>query len=600
MHYKYLLCLLYLSFAVSSNLSLTNKNFSRVVSVSTQQSTQPISPASLRSPEALCGKGRYLFFLGSKPVGSETFEVKCMPGGGYSGTGHTKLEVPGTQNDLLTSFDFDRELNPIKSTVKGKGGGSDIDQSVIFTNQTATITNNGKQDQIPFTKGSGILPRNVFYVLPFIAAHYDTSAQSKESEQYEVAIFPSSSFAIKRGKRISAPRPTDSLLPIPQATYFDRYDVTVASENLVLWVNEKGRIVMISSPTQTFLAVREEYLAYARGLQTISTAALRRSYDTRYAAAPEAPFTSEEIVVEINDFKLAGTLLLPKSGARPFPVVITITGSGQQTRDEPLPIPGLEEYKPFRQIAEKIASEGIAVLRVDDRGAGASTGGETLSMATTSSFANDVRAEIAFLRKRPEIDPSRIALIGHSEGGSIALMVAATDPRISAIVLMATTAKRGSEVLAYQNKEVIEVEPGITVEEKARKLDEVNNMLNILTSGGDTSKIPLAMRSPWIKEFVNYDPLPTIRQVKQPILIFQGSLDHQITSEQAPLLAETARTAGNKDVELHLFPDLNHLFLKAKTGTFSEYQHLETSTVPDDVLNLMVEWLKKRLVKAGV
>ncbi|HYJ45014.1 MAG TPA: alpha/beta hydrolase, partial [Pyrinomonadaceae bacterium] len=126
-----------------------------------------------------------------------------------------------------------------------------------------------------------------------------------------------------------------------------------------------------------------------------------------YSAPAGAPFTAEEVTVSAKDFKLAGTLLLPKSGARPFPAVITITGSGQQTRDEPIPIPGLEKYRPMRQIAEALASRGIAVLRVDDRGTGKSGGRETLLKATTSSFADDVRAEVAYLRSRPEIDPAR-------------------------------------------------------------------------------------------------------------------------------------------------------------------------------------------------
>src|SRR5437588_11644111 len=146
-----------------------------------------------------------------------------------------------------------------------------------------------------------------------------------------------------------------------------------------------------------------------------------------YSAPPNAPFTAEEVTVNAKGFTLAGTLLLPKNGARPFPAVITITGSGQQTRDEPIPLPGLEKYKPFRQVTETLASRGIAVLRVDDRGVGGSGGRDVLMTATTSDFADDTRAEVAYLRSRPEIDPQRIALIGHSEGGIIAPMVAASD-----------------------------------------------------------------------------------------------------------------------------------------------------------------------------
>src|SRR5262245_58416932 len=134
-----------------------------------------------------------------------------------------------------------------------------------------------------------------------------------------------------------------------------------------------------------------------------------------YSAPPNAPFTAEEVTIQAKGYTLAGTLLLPKSAKRPLPAVITITGSGIQTRDEPLPIPGLEKYRPMRQIAETLASRGIAVLRVDDRGSGGSGGRETLATATTSSFADDTRAEVAYLRSRSEIDPKRIALAGHSE-----------------------------------------------------------------------------------------------------------------------------------------------------------------------------------------
>src|SRR5204862_7529759 len=114
-----------------------------------------------------------------------------------------------------------------------------------------------------------------------------------------------------------------------------------------------------------------------------------------------------------------------KNARRPLPAVLTITGSGQTSRDEPFPFPNLERFRPMRQIAEALASRGIAVLRVDDRGAGSSGGRDTLMTATSSSFADDVRAEVAYLRDRADIDPKGLALVGHSEGGMIAPMVAA-------------------------------------------------------------------------------------------------------------------------------------------------------------------------------
>ncbi|HEX8844897.1 MAG TPA: alpha/beta fold hydrolase [Pyrinomonadaceae bacterium] len=325
-----------------------------------------------------------------------------------------------------------------------------------------------------------------------------------------------------------------------------------------------------------------------------------KSEGAEYSAPADAPFTAEEVTVNAKGFTLAGTLLLPKSGARPFPAVITITGSGQQTRDEPLPLPGLEKYGLMRQVAETLASRGIAVLRVDDRGVGKSTGAETLPLATTSSFADDVRAEVAYLRSRPEIDPKRIALVGHSEGGIIAPMVAAADAEIAAIVLMAGSGKRGDQISIDQLNDALEREKTMSEEEKNKQRAQQQEIIRAVQSGGDLSKYPAEVSLPWIKEFWTYDPLPTIGKVRQPILILQGALDRQVTAEQAQMLEKAARDGGNKDVTVRVFQNLNHLFLPAKTGGFDEYSKLETSTVGEDVLKTLGDWLEGKLRQSKI
>jgi dienelactone hydrolase len=314
-----------------------------------------------------------------------------------------------------------------------------------------------------------------------------------------------------------------------------------------------------------------------------------------YSAPPNAPFTAEEVTVTLKGYSLAGTLLLPKNGKRPFPAAITITGSGQQTRDEPIPFPGLEKYRPMRQIAEVLAARGIAVLRVDDRGVGGSGGRDTLMTATTSSFADDVREEIAYLRSRREIDPKRIALVGHSEGGIIAPMIAATDPQLAAIVLMAGGGKRGDQISMEQLNDVLDRTPGVTPEVKRQKLAEEQEIIHAVQTGVDLSKYPAQVRLPWVKEFWTYDPLATIRKVHQPILILQGGVDRQITADQAALLEQSAHEGGNKDVTVHVFPNLNHLFLSATTGAVSEYSTLKTTDIADDVLKILGDWLVVKL-----
>ena len=330
------------------------------------------------------------------------------------------------------------------------------------------------------------------------------------------------------------------------------------------------------------------------GLQIVAAAQVNTAA-IDYSAPPNAPFTAEEVTVNAKGYTLAGTLLIPKQGKRPFPAVITITGSGQQTRDEPIPFPNLGAYRPMRQIAESLAARGIAVLRVDDRGVGNSGGRDTLMTATTSSFADDTRTEVAYLRSRPEIDPKRIALVGHSEGGIIAPMLASTDPQIATIVLMAGSGKRGDQISMDQYTDVLDKTPGMTPEIRAQKLAEEQEIIKAVQTGADLSKYPAQVKLPWIKEFWTYDPLPAMRKVRTPVLILQGGLDHQITPEQASMLETAAREGGNKDVTKVVFPTLNHLFLPATTGSLNEYTSLTVTAIPDEVLKALGDWLVVKL-----
>jgi len=281
--------------------------------------------------------------------------------------------------------------------------------------------------------------------------------------------------------------------------------------------------------------------------------------------------------------------LLPKSGKRPFTAVVMITGSGLQTRDSRIPMPGLEQYAPFRQIAERLASNEVAVLRVDDRGIGGSTGRETLENATTTSLAEDTRAQLAWLRARADIDGARIIVVGHSEGATIASMVGASDPRLFAVVMMAGPGKRGGDIAIEQQEDMLRSDTTMTEAMKASLRQQQKDAVKTVLAGGD---LPGQKFPAWGREYFAYDPLPTIRKVKQPLLILQGERDRQIDQSHATLLLDAARSAGNSRVTMKIFPTLNHLFLPSKTGSVSEYSHLETNAVPGDVLDTLVSWIK--------
>ncbi|HWO02042.1 MAG TPA: alpha/beta fold hydrolase [Blastocatellia bacterium] len=544
-----------------------------------------LPPATPLLSPSICGKSNLLFMLGEQPAGNEALEVKCKPNGGYSAVAHTELKVPGSSTDLNTTVDLDRTGAPTSSVATGTIAGTAFEQSVLIKDGTATVTTNGKNSQLPFKEGSALLGGNIFFMFQFAIARYDAARGGAQ----EIAIFPNGSITVERVAR-------DALAPAtqPGVLTFDRYDVTAGGIGLVVWFDGRGRLGALVVPVQNFGALREDYGELGAAFKG-ALAARMKAVEPDYSAPPGATFAAEEITVQTRGFTLSGTLLLPKAGKRPFPAVITITGSGQQTRDERLPLPGLEKYRPFGQIAEALASRGVAVLRVDDRGVGKSTGLQTLSSATMADFADDVRAQVEYLRSRREIDPKRIALAGHSEGGVIAPMVAAADPQIAAIVLMAGTAKRGDVVLEYQINYQLDANTSLSAEEKAKQRAEQLGEIRNVVQGGDTSKLPEIMRSAWMRYFLTYDPLPAIARVRQPILVLQGELDRQVTADQAQMLEQAARAAGNKDVTVRVYPGLNHLFLPAKTGAPSEYTSLSTTSVSADLLKQLSDWIVERL-----
>jgi hypothetical protein len=383
-----------------------------------------------------------------------------------------------------------------------------------------------------------------------------------------------------------------------ESATFTRFSMRVGGQEMVLWRDTSGRLAIIAVPTQRFTAARPESAKWINALfASLSGAKPAQPSPTTppasgidYSAPAGAVFTAEEVTIPVSSYSLAGTLLVPKTGKRAHPAVVMITGSGLQTRDSRIALPGLEQYAPFRQIAERLASNGVAVLRVDDRGIGGSTGRETLENATTTSLAEDTRAQISWLRGRKEIDPQRIMVIGHSEGASIAAMIGASDPKLAAVVMMAGVAKRGADVSIEQQEDMLRSDTTMT---EARRDELRQQQKEAVKTFLATGELPGQKANAWIREYFGYDPLPTVRKVKQPLLILQGEHDRQVYAAHAALLADAARAAGNKSVTVKVFPTLNHLFLPSKTGSFAEYSHLETTAVPDTVLTTLTEWITK-------
>jgi dipeptidyl aminopeptidase/acylaminoacyl peptidase len=340
-----------------------------------------------------------------------------------------------------------------------------------------------------------------------------------------------------------------------------------------LRVDSAHRILGGEVPSQNLRIVRQA-----------GAAALLREPPPDYAAPRGAPYTATEVVIPTPmGHNLVGTLTLP-SGAGPgrrVPAVITSTGSGPQERDQA--IPGVSGYRPFRQLADTLARHGIAVLRMDDRGHGGSGG--AWAGATTTDFAEDIRAGLAWLRARPEIDASRLAIVGHSEGGLVAPMVAATDPALRAIVLLAAPSHTGRRVIRYQQRQAIDAAPGLDARQRDSTFAAAQEALD-----------SVARLEPWLRYYLEYDPLPGARTIQRPaVLIIQGATDRQVTADQAPEWEAAFRSAGNADVTMRVFDKANHLLIEDPDGSPANYSQLPHRAIRADILGTVLDWLRRRL-----
>ncbi len=340
---------------------------------------------------------------------------------------------------------------------------------------------------------------------------------------------------------------------------------------------------------------------------------------------PKPPFSYivKDFVYEgANTHLTYGCTLTYPTQNKQYPLVILITGSGRQDRDETI-----FDHKPFAVIADYLTKKGFAVLRVDDRGAGKSTG--DFSTSTTADFALDVEEHISYAKTLPMVDASKIGLLGHSEGGLIAPMVAARNKSVAFMVLMAGPGIEITELMALQNEMVLKsagisqqainayiplyknlMKSIITTDNKDAaivKAKEITkpwvestdkNLVKLTTnisSDDDMDKFATTMAetlsTKWWKFFAAYNPQPALQKVKCPVLAINGSADIQVPAEaNLKGIEQTLKMGGNKHFSTKQFEGLNHLFQKCTKCTVPEYGELET-TIEPAVLETIGTWL---------
>ncbi len=323
-----------------------------------------------------------------------------------------------------------------------------------------------------------------------------------------------------------------------------------------------------------------------------------------------------DVTFPSGNHELAGTLSVP-SGDGAYPAVVLISGSGRSDRNESLP--GVTSFQPFRVLAEHLAGAGIAVLRFDDRGVGQSTG--DFQSATSEDFAKDVEAAVAYLRTRPEIDARRIGLIGHSEGGMIAPMVAASNPdEIAFIVAIAPTTVPGYRILSWQldnllaGSNLTEAQKAAAHAQEIRSLDWVvaedwislqshlrdqyaampREQQEAIGSVSEFIEQGMLYYQGWLYFFATHDPAEDWRRLAVPALVVFGGRDQQVPEEMNTTALRLAiQDRDDAAVTIRSFPTANHLFQDARTGAVTEYGALSDAFVAG-FLPAVSDWILER------
>jgi len=532
---------------------------------------QPPVPPALQE----AGATSFTIFLRGVPIGTEQIAVNRLAAGWtIVSTGRLgapidivarRLQVRYTPEwrpiELALDSTVRGQAQTIRTVVEGTTAKSDLVVAGQATEKTDTVDPNALL----------LLPTGFFGPYEALAAHLKTAAAGSEMPVY---LVPQASIRVRIGESSGEQIQTAARLVAARRTHITLV-LTGAQIDADLWTDDAGRMIRFSVPAQSLEVAREDIAAVSSRSVTIS-----RPND-------------EQVNIPSNGFSLVGTLSRPTqaSGTR-LPAVVLVGGSGPTDRDSVLSgIPVLG------QIAGALADAGFIVVRYDKRGIGQS-GGRTES-ASLNDYSEDVRATVKALADRKDVDPKRIAAIGHSEGGLVALMAAAKDKRIGAVGLIATPGITGADILLAQQQRLLS-RMKLSPEEKQSKIDAQKKIHEAVMTGKGLELLPPDIRrsvdNAEFQSLLMSDPAKLVENVRQPLLIVQGDLDTQVEPQNADKLEALARKRKNAPpVEVVKVPGINHLLVAATTGEADEYGTLKDKQVSQVLTQAIVTWLNKTL-----
>ena len=538
-------------------------------------SAQP-PPVPLPLQEA--GATSFTIFLRGTPIGSEQVALS-RTATGWTIVSSGRLGAPIDVVARRLQVRYTPDWRPLEFTLEGTVRGQPQTIRTVVEGTTAksdmVVAGQASQKTDTIDPNALLLLSNSFFG-PYdaLAARLKTAASGGEIPAYllpqiaiTIRVGESSAEQIQTTARLVSARRTRIALMLPASPL-----------DAELWTDDAGRMIRFSVPLQSLEVVREDIASVSSRSVSIS-----RPND-------------EQVKIPSNGFSLAGTLSRPAQASAPrLPAVALVGGSGPADRDSlafGIPILG--------QIAGALADAGFIVVRYDKRGIGQS-GGRAES-ASLADYAEDVRATVRMLSDRKDVDPKRIALIGHSEGGLVALMAAAKEKRLAGVALIATPGITGADVVLAQQQHLLN-RMTLTPEEKQAKVEAQKKIHDAVITGKGLELLPPDVRrtvdTAEFQSLLTSDPAKLVASVRQPLLIVQGGLDTQIEPQNADRLEALARARKNAPpVDVVKVPTVNHLLVPATTGEADEYGTLKDKQVSQQVTEALVTWLKKTLSSA--
>ncbi|MQA30565.1 MAG: alpha/beta fold hydrolase [Luteitalea sp.] len=530
-----------------------------------------------QTPPSAPATSSFTVFLRSTPIGSEQVTVE-RTGDGWTISASGRVGPP--LDLVIRSFNarYDADWKPLELTVDStlRGQTTLLHTVVSGTAASSDVTPLGAA---PTEQSDEIAPDAVLLPNPFIAAYEALAARLRTAAAgTTIPIYqpPQGSFAAEVGESSTEQIQTLGGLLTARRTRLTFQTSSAPPLAVEIWGDDTGRLLRLSVPAQNLEVAREDVASVSARRVTM--------------ARPN----DEDIRIPASAFSLAGTVSKPANAAGALPAVLLIGGSGPTDRDETvfgIPI--------FGELSNALADAGFLVLRYDKRGVGQSGGRP--EAAGLADFAEDARAAIRTLAGRKDVDRKRIAVVGQSEGGSVAMLAAAKNNRVAALGLLATIGVTGRELNLYQVTHGLERSNRSAEEKQATIALQTSIQDAVLTGKGwEKIDIPEPVRrqadTPWFQSFLAFDPAKVMKDLKQPLLVVHGELDTQVpvsNADRLRTLGEARKDAAAVDVVK--IPGVNHLLVPATTGELDEYGKLPDRHVSPAVIQAIVGWLQKTM-----